>query len=90
MSSVHGVADARVLGQDGIRDDPAISIDQTGGIDANRSCDSGTMDKQNTLNGSPTVQASVPAPTDDAGEQWLLKAVRDNALLLDKISKYLD
>lgn len=65
MSSVHGVADARVLGQDGIRDDPAISIDQTGGIDANRSCDSGTMDKQNTLNGSPTVQASVPAPTDD-------------------------
>jgi len=26
----------------------------------------------------------------DVGEQWLLKAVRDNALLLDKISKYLD
>jgi len=26
----------------------------------------------------------------NVGEQWLLKAVRDNALLLDKISKYLD
>ena len=64
VSSVHGVADAKVVGQDGIRDDPAISIDQTGGIDADRSCEGDTMDKQNTLNGSPTVQASVSAPTD--------------------------
>lgn len=65
MSSVHGVADAKVVGQDGIHDGPAISIYQSGGIDANRSCEGGTMDKQNTLNRSPTVQANVPAPTDD-------------------------
>ena len=63
VSSVHGVADAKVVGQDGTRDDPTISINQTGGIDANRSCEGGTMDKQNTLNRSPTVQANVPAPT---------------------------
>ena len=42
VSSVHGVADAKVVGQDGIRDGPAISINQTGGIDANRSCEGGT------------------------------------------------
>lgn len=65
VSSVHGVADAKVVGQDGIRDGPAISINQTGGIDANRSCEGGTLAKQNTLTSRPTVQASVPAPTDD-------------------------
>ena len=65
QSSVHDVPDATVVGQDGIHDDPAISLDQTDGVDANRSCEGGTIDKQNTSKISPAVQASVPAPTDE-------------------------
>lgn len=53
-----------VVGQDDIHDDPAISLDETDGIDANGSCEGGTLAKQNTLTSRPTVQASVPSPTE--------------------------
>ena len=62
QSSVYDVPDATVVGQDDIHDNPAISLHQTDGIDANRSCEDGTLAKQNTLTSSPIVQASVPAP----------------------------
>jgi len=51
-----------VVGQDDIHDDPLISLDET---DANGSCEGGSLAKQNTLTSRPTVQVSVPAPTDD-------------------------
>jgi len=67
-----------VVGQDDIHDDPAISLDETDGIDANGSCEGGTLAKQNTLTSRPTVQASIPAPTDDSelNNHWERKSHR--------------